>query len=588
MPRREKKRSKDSSSDCSESSRTSKTSRTSKKSGSKSSCSSRSSCSSSESSKLDCGKLYCKFVDYLLRDPSMFIAGSNAHNSLYSIREQMITLAAPVNFDFNQDLVNIDHKLGDAKSYVRVDGTFSNTFVISTNEGAQFTGFHNAQQDNETIVGTNTGAGMLVSKHLDVMDVDESISIRNYSSSNGTITLPLDTGGVIPGTNTELVMNKIAPNQKYWKTYKHLKLSRKEKKLFKSLFKRMLCDEKLMLLGSDAYGSFFSKISQIVDVEQSVTFELHQNVKNLKLQANNSDVLINKDGSYFMMVLLSVTQASQFAIFVNGVPNETTTSGVNKGANQIMLRQILHLKKGDLVSLRNHTSALGQITIVANSGGVQLGIDAILILMRVSDKPECILPAKEIHKNYDEEKEKCERPLLYKFRNWLSTNKYAMATGSDVLGFFYSRQQQIVDVGQPFVFEQNGLMRNISHTQGKTEIRIHKSGIFKVAFDALFDRPTQFTLFVNGKPDISTTSGSDSGAGQVSMRQLVALCEDDVLTLVNYQSGSHSPVTLLNPGGYEVGNNGSFVIYKIAQLPDNFERPRYCECKLKPSYGKKY
>ncbi len=80
-------------------------------------------------------------------------------------------------------------------------------------------------------------------------------------------------------------------------------------------------------------------------------------------------------------------------------------------------------------------------------------------------------------------------------------------------------------------------------------------------------QPTQVTLYVNGKADPTTTTGVDSGAGQVSLRQIITLNAGDAITIVNHTSASGTIQTTQNAGGSRVGNNMQLTIYRIAPLP---------------------
>jgi hypothetical protein len=70
-----------------------------------------------------------------------------------------------------------------------------------------------------------------------------------------------------------------------------------------------------------------------------------------------------------MIFLVECDKSAQFTVFVNGVPDLTTTSGLNKGANQLYLRQTLTLHQGDLVSVQNYISSAGTVNLIGDAGG---------------------------------------------------------------------------------------------------------------------------------------------------------------------------------------------------------------------------
>ena len=107
----------------------------------------------------------------------------------------------------------------------------------------------------------------------------------------------------------------------------------------------------------------------------------------------------------------------------------------------------------------------------------------------------------------------------------------------------------------------------MKHITGKPELRVCKNGIYVVELDIQTVQPAQFSIFVNGVPVPSTTTGNDSGAAQLSLRQILALKKGDSVTVVNHTSFMGTVTTSQNAGGYELGVCAHLVLWKIAQLP---------------------
>jgi hypothetical protein len=97
-----------------------------------------------------------------------------------------------------------------------------------------------------------------------------------------------------------------------------------------------------------------------------------------------TQVVVSEDGIYKTYYQLNTQTAAQFAITVNGVPDETTTYGINKGAGQITGRALITLKAGDVLTVRNHSSNVGAVQITSNSGGLNPGVSALFMLFKIA------------------------------------------------------------------------------------------------------------------------------------------------------------------------------------------------------------
>jgi len=277
------------------------------------------------------------------------------------------------------------------------------------------------------------------------------------------------------------------------------------------------------------------------------------NLFNTEHVIGSGDVKIRKSGVYLMLFIIGTVQASQFTVFINNIPNETTTAGTNKGAGQLMLRQTLSLNKGDIVSVKNHTSSIGTVTVNQNAGGLDPGVNAEFILFKIA--PPIESTKSQYHHS---ELSKSDMCLYDEFKFFLLKNKHLTPAGSDAYFRVFSINPQIIATESAVLWKLNGIMLNAKHTQGMTDVIVCKDGIYNLQFDCIADRPSQFTLFVNGKANISTTTGTGSGAGQCFMAQLVALHKGDVLQIVNHRSAMNPITTLINAGGDEVAVNACF------------------------------
>ena len=73
------------------------------------------------------------------------------------------------------------------------------------------------------------------------------------------------------------------------------------------------------------------------------------------------------------------TEPNQMALFVNGVPVSGTTYGSGAGTQQNSGQAIIVVGAGDVVSLRNHSSAAA-VGLATPIGGTQLTVNASMIV----------------------------------------------------------------------------------------------------------------------------------------------------------------------------------------------------------------
>lgn len=527
----------------------------------KSSSSGSSSSSSSDSECEDFDEVYCYYKRHLLKDPSLMIAGSSVYTNLYNQDTQEIPVNAPVRFDIAAANLNTDHPTNAGSVFVRESGTYLVTYAIETNEPSQFAIFVNNIVQPQTVVGINTGSGQLVGRTVLPLLIDDGVIVRNHVSSvaGASVHVPQFAGGSAIQANVQLVMYKIAPHPCDWCIPRSKVDHHKNKDLYKKLEAKMLCDHELQLEGFDAYGKFFTQTSQTVAVESSVTFDQHSEVRCLSHVIGSSDVTIEKSGLYHLFGLVATTQVAQFGIFVNGSVLPQSVVGTNKGAGQLSSRVLSELKKGDIVSWRNHTSATS-VTLAMNPGGTIPAISGELEIVRIA--PLCS-PKKEKRDPCHPVERYCEPSKVRDFKDWLLCQKKPQIQGSEAIIALRVTTPQTINLGEPITWKIKTIDRNVGYIQGEDKIYVCESGEYDILVDVTSNQADQFTLFVNGKPINTTTTGQDSGSSRCLIRTIQPLCKGDYVTLVNWKSSVNPVVTSLNPGGTEVGLNASFIMYRL-------------------------
>jgi hypothetical protein len=557
-------------------------SRSKSKSKSKSKSNSRSSNTSCSDKSLSDMKytfedLYNFYKCKLMQDKSLMVNGCTSYIYAYDNQGQTIPQDYAVNFPNNGLNNHIDHVAFNAPFFVRESGIYVYFYVSSNEQSCQYSLFVNGKYVPFSTSGNNAGAGQMVIRNLIELDKNDSLIMRNYNSSAASVQSNTGMGGTQIGNNETFLLMKIAPLPSKEKEASHIqnkcdkydkcnknnkcKLSRRKKYLFKKLLEKMLLDKDLMLKGFNIRGTFYNTQSQSVLTESPVVFSNNQNVNGLLWDPiNPTNINILEDGIYKVFSFVTTNTAAQFSFAVNGVPVSYATQGTNKGAGQLSLRSLLELKAGDVLTLINHTSSNGQITLSQEAGGLYQSMSALLTIFKISPLtipqiPQC---------NSNEYYEKC----FEQFKKFLLGNKCLQITGSSAYISCGSTNTENVPIYSSFSYEINETIKSVSHQQGTSEIVIERDGIYDIFSDIITDEPSQFTLFVNGTPDWSTVSGRDSGANRCLMRQFIKLSKGDIITVRNFASHSGVVHTSQNTGGSQIGHPVLFMAFLLCPFDE--------------------
>jgi len=526
-------------------------------------CSSSSSDSECEYKMCD---IYTYFKNRLLEDKELMVAGSSAYLTCINDQTQVIPTNHALEFNTLVSQSNVDTVNTNSPIFVRESGYYILFISVTVDTACQFTIFVNGVPVPSTCIGTNSGAGQVISRHMLKLHKDDNICVRNYVSTANSVTSKLYAGGSNPGNDLTLLLMKFAPLNQPEHMHEHechefMKcLSHQKKKLFHCLTEKLKDDSELMARGFNVTGTFYTNVSQDVPVESGVLYDTFSNVNGMVWNPSSSDasqVQVFEDGLYKVFFLVTTNTPGQFSIAVNGVPVESTTQGSNKGAGQITLRALLPLNKNDIVQVLNHTSPNGSITISSKCGGSQNSVSAILTLFKISPlvkpsiKPVDCKLAERFECYYD------------KFKKYLLCKDCLQIDGSEAYVSMVSSLIQSVHPEDAFVWADNLHLKEFKHIQGYTEFCVEKSGVYDIFGDIATDEPLQFALFVNGVPDDSTIFGRDSGANRCLMRQFVKLNKGDVLSIRNHDSSAGDVYTVANAGGTMIGQNMLFMAFML-------------------------
>ena len=526
-------------------------------------CSSTSSSSSSSESDSEMKERKCHFNDLynyykyrMITDEELMVQGSKAYmyatNTLTETlpQEQAATLE---NIFANY---NIDNLYTSSPFYVRKNGVYLVEFVINTDQAAQFCIFVNSEAQEISRCGTNSGSGQLLIKALLRLKENDAVIIRNDMSAIPTVTSTNYTGGLQVGNPSTLSIVYLAPYD-----FPVVKmddcLDESEERLFCKLYNKLLSDPDLMLNGFSTHASIYSDVVQTVLPEESFVFNNSLNVHNVMVDPSNN-LVIMEDGVYQVDFLVNTVLAGQVSLFVNGMPMENTTVGVNKGMSQISCWSLVELHKNDVLTLVNHTSANGNIQTYSMAGGPHNIFGVLLQLFKVAPLNKILPCYHNVNKYYTE--------LYCKFKNYLLKKDNLLLTGSSDYINVVSSTKQLIANQQPFDWSIVNVQSNILHVNGSYSCTINKTGIYNVLYDIIANEPSQMSLFVNGVRDIHTTTGKNSGSSRNTMNQHIELNKGDVIEVRNDDSYVSNITPSINAGGLLPGNNRMFILFLLSNL----------------------
>ena len=137
--------------------------------------------------------------------------------------------------------------------------------------------------------------------------------------------------------------------------------------------------------GLAQFGYIFNQGAQVVAVEADVNFDSNGILTaGITHAPGNAGVAIVTAGTYAINYSVSGVEPNQFSLFINGaaVPSGTVY-GSGAGTQQNNGQIILALGAGDVITLRNHSSAAA-VTLQTLAGGTQTNVNASLLIEKLA------------------------------------------------------------------------------------------------------------------------------------------------------------------------------------------------------------
>lgn len=138
------------------------------------------------------------------------------------------------------------------------------------------------------------------------------------------------------------------------------------------------------IAGVSEFAYIYNLTSRVVPIEGDVLLDFNGPITAGIVHVPGSDsVLVVNAGTYAVTFSVSGVEPGQFALTVNDVPQASTVYGSGAGTQITSGQALLTLGAGDVLTLRNHSSAAA-VTLQPVAGGTQPNVNASLVITKLS------------------------------------------------------------------------------------------------------------------------------------------------------------------------------------------------------------
>lgn len=130
------------------------------------------------------------------------------------------------------------------------------------------------------------------------------------------------------------------------------------------------------------FGYIYNEGAQTVPLETDVTFDNNGILSGVAHALGTTQLIIVTPGIYFVLFIVSSVEPNQFTLFLNGAPIAGSTYGSGAGTQQNPGGVFVNAAAGDILTLRNHTSA-SAVDLQTLAGGTQTNANASISVQRV-------------------------------------------------------------------------------------------------------------------------------------------------------------------------------------------------------------
>jgi hypothetical protein len=131
-------------------------------------------------------------------------------------------------------------------------------------------------------------------------------------------------------------------------------------------------------------GFIYNVSAQTVPIEADVIFDSNGFLSSgITHTLGATQITVIAAGTYEVTFSVSGVEPNQFALFLNGLLVKGTVYGSGAGTQQNNGQAIIALAAGDVLTLRNHSSAAA-VTLQTLAGGTQTNVNASVIIKKLS------------------------------------------------------------------------------------------------------------------------------------------------------------------------------------------------------------
>lgn len=135
---------------------------------------------------------------------------------------------------------------------------------------------------------------------------------------------------------------------------------------------------------SSAYAYVYNQqAAQVVAIESDIIFDTNGVLSGFTHTPGTNTVIVINAGIYDISWSVSGVEPNQFALFVNGAPVAGGVFGSGAGTQQNSGELIAALSAGDVLTLRNHSSAAA-VSLQTLAGGTQSNVNAALVIRKLN------------------------------------------------------------------------------------------------------------------------------------------------------------------------------------------------------------
>ena len=138
------------------------------------------------------------------------------------------------------------------------------------------------------------------------------------------------------------------------------------------------------ICGLCEYGYIYNLSAQVVPLETDIIFDsTGVSTPGITHTPGTAQIFVTNPGDYEVNFYVTAFEPNQFTLFLNGAPVPGTTYGTGAGTQANYGQAIITLASGDILTLRNHTSAAA-VTLQTLAGGTQTNVNASIVIKMLS------------------------------------------------------------------------------------------------------------------------------------------------------------------------------------------------------------